>query len=76
MTVLLSFEEKQMTARNWDTVRLIKVSFKVNKGSKFGDFRYCRLNRGCPLNTGFSEVSLYFESVDEIRKLVEVCIFK
>ena len=35
-------------------VRLIKVSFKVNKGNKFGDFGYCSLNRGCPLNTGFT----------------------
>ena len=35
-------------------VRLIKVSFKVNKGYKFGDFGYCPLNRGCPLNTGFT----------------------
>ena len=32
-------------------VRLIKVSFKVNKGNKFGDFGYCQLNRGCPLKT-------------------------
>ena len=32
-------------------VRLIRVSFKVNKGNKFGDFGYCPLNRGCPLNT-------------------------
>ena len=32
-------------------VRLIKVSFKVNKGNKFGDFGYCSLNRGCPLDT-------------------------
>ena len=31
--------------------RLIKVLFKVNKGNKFGDFGYCPLNRGCPLNT-------------------------
>ena len=31
-------------------VRLIKVSFKVNKGDKFGDFGYRPLNRGC-LNT-------------------------
>ena len=32
-------------------VRLIKVSFKANKGNKFWDFGYCPLNRGCPLNT-------------------------
>ena len=32
-------------------VRLIKVSFKVNKGNKSGDFGYCPLNRGCPLHT-------------------------
>ena len=32
-------------------VCLIKVSFKVNKGNKFGDFGYYPLNRGCPLNT-------------------------
>ena len=35
-------------------VRLIKVSFKVNEGNKFWDFGYCPLNRGCPLNTGFT----------------------
>ena len=34
------------------SVRLIKVSFKVNKGNKFGDFGYCRLIR-CPL-AGFT----------------------
>ena len=38
-------------------VRLIKVSFKVNKGNKFGDFGYCPLNRGCPLNTSFTVVT-------------------
>ena len=47
-------------------VRLIKVSFKVNKGNKFGDFSYCPLNRGCPLNTGFTlvivEVVVYSSS--------------
>ena len=37
-------------------VHLIKVSFKVNKGNKFGDFGYCPLDRGCPLNTGFTVV--------------------
>ena len=37
-------------------VRLIKVSFKVNKGNKFWDFGYCPLNRGCPLNSGFTVV--------------------
>ena len=40
--------------RYFSGVRLIKVSFKVNKGNKFGDFGYCPLNRGCPLNTGFT----------------------
>ena len=35
-------------------VRLIKVSVKVNKGNKFGDFGHCPLSRGCPLNTGFT----------------------
>ena len=41
-------------------VRLIKVSFKVNKGNKFWDFGYCPLNIEdvrlilCPLNTGFT----------------------
>ena len=29
---------------------VIKVLLKVNKGDKFGDFSYCPLNRGCPLN--------------------------
>ena len=24
--------------------------FKVNKGNKFGDFGYCPLDGGCPLN--------------------------
>ena len=32
----------------------MKVSFKVNKGNKFGDLGYSPLNRGCPLNTGFT----------------------
>ena len=32
-------------------VRLIKVSFTENEGNKFGDFGYCPLNRGCPVNT-------------------------
>ena len=31
-------------------IRLIKVSFKANKGNKFWDFGYCPLDRGCPLN--------------------------
>jgi len=35
-------------------VRLIKVSFKVNKENKFGDFGYRPVNRGCLLNTGFT----------------------
>ena len=35
-------------------VHLIKASFKENKGNEFGDFGYCPLNRGCPLNTGFT----------------------
>ena len=35
-------------------VRLIRVSFKVNKGNKFWAFGYCPLNRGCPLNTAFT----------------------
>ena len=32
-------------------VHLIMVLCKVNKVNKFGDFRYCPLNRGCLLNT-------------------------
>ena len=32
-------------------VRLIQVSFKVNKGNKLGGFGSCPLNTGCPLNT-------------------------
>ena len=43
-------------------VRLIEVSFQVNKGNKFGDFGYWPLNRGCPLNTGFT-VSWVFYGV-------------
>ena len=35
-------------------VRLIKVSFEVNKGNKFGDFGYCPLNKERPLNKGFT----------------------
>ena len=38
-------------------VRLIKVSFKVNKANKFWDFGYCPLDVRlilCPLNTGFT----------------------
>ena len=37
-------------------VRLIKVSFEVNKGNKFGDLGYYPLIRGCPLNTGFTVI--------------------
>ena len=46
-------------------VRLIKVSFKVNKGNTFGDFGYCPLNRGCPLNTGFTvdKISLCYPKI-------------
>ena len=45
-------------------VRLIKVSFKVNKRNKFWDFGYCPLNRGCPLircplNTGFTVLRIF-----------------
>ena len=32
----------------------MKVSFKVYKGNEFWDFGYCPLNKGCPLNTGFT----------------------
>ena len=35
-------------------ITLIKVSFKVNNENKFWAFGYCSLNRGCPLNTGFT----------------------
>ena len=35
-------------------VRLIQVSFKVNKWNKFGEFGYCPPNTGYPLNTGFT----------------------
>ena len=30
-------------------IRLIKVSFRVNKGNKFGDLGYCLLIEGVPL---------------------------
>ena len=59
-----------MTTPNWDTVPLIKISFLM------GTSTTVRLIEGGPLNTGFSEVSLYFESVDEVRKLEEVCTFR
>ena len=49
-------------------VRLIRVSFKANKGNKFGDFGYCPLNRGCPLNTGFT-VFTFFR---EVRAALEI----
>ena len=42
-------------------VRLMKVSFKANKGNKFGAFGYCPLNRWCPLNTGFTVALSRFE---------------
>ena len=45
--------------RYFSGVRLIKVSFKVNKGNKFGDFGYCPLNRGCPLNTVSPSYNFY-----------------
>ena len=44
-------------------VCLIKVSFKVNKGNKFGDFGYCPLNRRCPLNTGFAVDGFHSEVI-------------
>ena len=47
--------------RYFSGVRLIKVSFKVNKGNKFGDFGYCPLNRGCPLNTGLTVLAAKLE---------------
>ena len=37
----------------------MKVSFKVNKGNTFWDFGYCPLNRGCPINTGFTVVLVF-----------------
>ena len=49
-------------------VRLIKVSFKINKGNKFGDFGYCPLNRGCPLNTVSAQVSLYISRFRNVCK--------
>ena len=35
-------------------MRLIKVSFRVNKGKKLGDLGYCPVNRERPLSTGFT----------------------
>ena len=48
------------------SIYLIKVSFKVNKGIKFGDFGYCPLNRVCPLNTGFT-VAWFSSFVFELK---------
>ena len=50
---------------------MTKVSFKVNKGNKSGDFGYSPLNRGCPLNTGFTVLYLYLSKPrlkGELRK--------
>ena len=46
-------------------VRLIKISFKVNKGKNFGDFGYCPLNIGCPLNTGFTVINSFISQNTE-----------
>ena len=54
--------------RYFSGVRLIKVSFKVNKGNKFGDFGDCPLNRGCPLNTGFTVFCIF--STSSSKRLV------
>ena len=32
----------------------MQVYFTVNVGRKFRDSSWCPLNRGCPLNTGFT----------------------
>ena len=52
--------------------RLIKVSFKVNKENKFGDFGFYPLNRGCPLNTGFN-VQCLLRIVYVLSPLVAMC---
>ena len=44
-------------------VRLIKVSFKVNKGNKFGDFGYC------PLNTGFTVLCVALQYLNAWNRL-------
>ena len=44
---------------------VIKVLFKANKGSRFWVYGYRRLNRGCPLNTGFT-VCIFFAREGEI----------
>ena len=54
-------------------VRLIKVSFKVNNGNKYWDFGYCPLNRGCPLNTGFTVVKLAKRKRCYDNDLVVIC---
>ena len=60
-------------------VRLIKVSFKVNEGNKFGDFGYCPLNRGCPLNTGFTVlisfilIMMSVQNVDKHLEIIRTC---
>ena len=48
--------------RYFSGVRLIKVSFKVNKGNKFGDFG------DCPLNTGFTVFCIF--STSSSKRLV------
>ena len=36
------------------SVRVIKVSFTVNKGNKFRDFDHCPHDRGCSLDKDFT----------------------
>ena len=57
MTISVLFRCPRLLNRG---VRLIKVSFEENKGSKFGNFGYC------PLNTGFTARSYITRGGDHI----------
>ena len=54
---------------------LIKVSFKANKGNKFWDFGFCPLNRGCPLNTGFTVRIRHIMEYQGIYDIVQISDF-
>ena len=55
----------------------MQVSFKANEGNKFWAFGYCPLNRGCPLNTGFTVVllptSVKLQVLNDIKGIQQEC---
>ena len=55
------FHDISHTVEKKISSEIFSTNFKVSdiemrQQNKFGDFGYCLLNRGCPLNTGFTVV--------------------